>query len=104
MRKLRTVYPYGLNDRTGDEYMGEKGNDIIFLQFPPLPRIKNTQKIRTKNTTSNSFVADNFIYIINESLRSNLRNTMNLIRVLLSSLKKGHCKDLYNRVQDYLSS
>ena len=104
MRKLRTVYPFGLNDRTGDEYMFEKGNENIFLQFPPLPRVKNSQKVRTKNPTSNTFIVDNFIYIINESIRSNLRNTMNLIRVLLSSLKKAHCRILFNSIQDFLSS
>ena len=104
MRKLRTVYPFGLNDRTGDEYMFDRGNDSIFLQFPPLPRVKPSQKVRTKNPISSSFIVDNFIYIINESLRTNFRNTMNLIRVLLSSLKKGHCKILFNSLQDFLSS
>ena len=39
MMKLRTVYPYGLNDRVGDEYMKYNPSSCIFLKFPPLKRI-----------------------------------------------------------------
>ena len=104
MLKLRTVYPYGLNDRIGDEWTGAKKCSDIFSKFPPLKRIEVRHKIRTKRPTGNEFIVDNFIYIINESLRSNIRNTMNLIRVLLSSLRKAHCRILYDRINDFLSS
>ena len=104
MLKLRTVYPYGLNDRIGDEYMFEKDNTNIFSRFPPLKRIIQRLKVRTKSDVSNTFVVDHFFYIVNESLRTNLRNTMNLIRVLLSSLKKEQCRLLFDRINDFLSA
>ena len=104
MRKLRTVYPFGLNARTGDEYMQEKDNDNIFSKFPSLIRRKDWHKTRTKNTASNTFIVDQFIYIINESLCTNIINTINLIRVLLTSLKKSQCRTLIDRIDDYLSA
>ena len=104
MLKLRTVYPYGLNDRVGDEWTGARECSDIFSKFPSLKRVKERQKIRTKRPTGNEFIVDNFIYIVNESLKTNRTNTMNLIRVLLSSLRKAHCRILYDRVNDFLSA
>ena len=102
MLKLRTVYPFGLNGRVGDEYMTDSDRCNISSKFPSLKRVKEHQKVRTKVKSSNEFVINNFFYIINESFRSNLKNTMNLIRVLLSSLKKSSCRILYDRISDYL--
>ena len=102
MLTLRTVFPYGLNSRVGDEYKPENDYHSICSRFPSLKRIKEHQKVRSKLPTSDNFILDNFIYIVNESLRNDIRNTMNLIRVLLSSLKKSHCRALVDRVNDYL--
>ena len=33
---LQTVYPYGLNDRVGDEYMKEKDSRLVGNKFLPL--------------------------------------------------------------------
>ena len=33
---LQAVYPYGLNDRVGDEYMAEKDNRFVGNKFLPL--------------------------------------------------------------------
>ena len=104
MLRLRTVFPYGLNDRVGDEYMPEKDLSVVCSRFPSLKRVKEQQKVRTKSSVTSTFLIDNFIYIINESLRTNLRNTMNLIRVLLSSLKKSSCRILFDRITDFLST
>ena len=104
MLRLRTVFPFGLNDRVGDEYMAGKDLSIIYSRFPSLKRMKERQKVRTKSNVSSTFLVDNFIYIINESLRTNLRNTMNLVRVLLTSLKKSSCRVLFDRITDFLST
>ena len=103
MLKLRTVFPYGLNDRVGDEYMTEKDSSLIASKFPTLKRIHNRHRVRTKIHTSSDFITNNFLYIINESFRRNLKNTMNLIRVLLTSLKKSNCKTLFGKITDYLA-
>ena len=103
MLKLRTVFPYGLNDRVGDEYMTGKDNTLIASKFPTLKRMHNRLKVRTKTHTSSDFITNNFLYIVNESFRRSLKNTMNLIRVLLSSLKKSNCKTLFGKINDYLA-
>ena len=33
MLTLQTVYPYGLNDRVGDEYMAEKDSRVVGNKF-----------------------------------------------------------------------
>ena len=33
------VYPYGLNDRVGDEYMAEKDSRVVGNKFLPLHRL-----------------------------------------------------------------
>lgn len=104
MLKLRTVYPYGLNDRIGDEYMAEKGNHTICTKFPPLKRNSNHVRVRTKAAVSPNLLINHFPYIIMESIKTNRRNTMNLIRVLLSSLKKASYKKLGDIINDFLQN
>ena len=103
MLKLRTVFPYGLNDRVGDEYMSEKGNCNVASKFPTLKRNGNRFRVRTKTYASSNFICEHFIYILNESFRNNIKNSMNLVRVLLSSLSKSACKSLYGKVMEFLA-
>ena len=39
MLTLQTVYPYGLNDRLGDEYIVEKDNRVVSNTFLSLHRL-----------------------------------------------------------------
>ena len=82
--------------------MADRECNDIFSRFPSLKRVIDRQKVCIKNTTSNDFVINNFLYIVNESLRTDLKNTMNLIRVLLSSLKRSKCRILFDRINDFL--
>ena len=102
MLKLRTVFPYGLNDRIGNECMTNKGNSIICHNFPSLKRHKKHSRVRTKSKISHDLVVDHFPYIVMESIKTNRRNTMNLIRVLLSSLNKSSYKKLGDIITDFL--
>ena len=38
MLKLRTIYPYGLNDRPWDEYKKKDTHVLVGNTFQPLPR------------------------------------------------------------------
>ena len=102
MLKLRTVFPYGLNDRIGNEYMTDRGDALICHQFPSLKRNNKHFRIRTKSIVSQNLVLDHFPYIVMESIRTDRRNTMNLVRVLLSSLKKSSYKKLGDIINDFL--
>ena len=55
MLTLETVYPYGLNDRVGDECMAEKESRIIGNRFLPLHHLckcpdYNYSKIKLDNS------------------------------------------------------
>lgn len=102
MLKLRTVSPFGLNDRIGNEYMPDKGNNIICKRFPSLKRHNKHSRVRTKTTVSHNLIVDHFPYIVMDSIKTNLRNTMNLIRVLLSSLNRASYKKLGDVINDFL--
>ena len=39
MLTLHNVYPYGLNDRVGDEYMAQKESRVVGNGFLPLHRL-----------------------------------------------------------------
>ena len=66
MLKLRTVYPFGLNDRIGDEYMTESGNIIISNKFPSLKRHNKHSRSRTKNRIGHDLIISHFPYIVME--------------------------------------
>ena len=102
MLKLRTVFPYGLNDRIGDEYMTDKGSSIICNKFPSLKRHSKHSRVRTKARISHDLLVKHFPYIVMESIKTNRRNTMNLIRTLLSSLNKASYKKLGDVINDFL--
>ena len=36
MKTLRTIHPYGLNDRVGDDFMREKATERIGSKFPTI--------------------------------------------------------------------
>ena len=54
MLKLRTLYPYGLNDKIEDKdewKLGKEYEDLIEKAFPSLPsRIQRDRNARHKNT------------------------------------------------------
>ena len=39
MLTLQIFYPYGLNDRAGDDYMAEKESRVVGNEFLPLHRL-----------------------------------------------------------------
>ena len=63
MLKLRTVFPYGLNDRVGDEYKNENSDKQIGTKFKPLER--NFDRIgRGKSKGSSVKLAPQTFYLI----------------------------------------
>ena len=91
MKTLRTVYPYGLNERT--KFMNK---DIpVGKLFPPLPRYGDryvNQRMRTPRSSRNSFLdLDTFLNTINE-FAVDVR--ANECRKLLDSCKHKNLKKL----------
>ena len=91
IKKLRTVYPYGLNERT--KFMNQ---DVpIGKQFPALPRYGDKyleQRSRPSHTVINPLSElDKFVEHVNSI---DLRSRGNEVRKLLNSFKHKHLKSL----------
>ena len=103
MLKLRTVYPYGLNDRIGDEYKPSQSHSFVGHRFPRLERNFDRLSRGNNRVGNNKLSPDSFLQLFKTNLRENLAQSMNLIRVSLSSMKKSHLKKVHNLVSDEIS-
>ena len=102
---LHTVYPYGLNDKVGDEYMAEKDSRVVGNMFLSLhPLCKHPEYNYSKNKLDNSFLKQNFVKILTTHIDHNLKDAGYLIRVSIKSFKKSFLKHICNDVYDFLSS
>ena len=109
--KLRTVYPYGLNEKV-DIYDDDnnvkkfKSDDgIAGKLFPSLPRLfQMDQTCRNLNRKGiNILNYKQFITSINNYLKDDLPNALNYIRVSLASTKKRHLKQIADYINDFLN-
>ena len=101
MLKLRTVYPYGLNEKIGNE---DNLHDLKQTQqhtankFPSLNRRKNNG--RGHNRITNGITATTFISELQSSLTNNIRNSMNFLRYILTTMKKSELRKTADLIQD----
>ena len=104
MLKLRTVYPYGLNDRIGDEYKDGNQGIQVGNRFFPLEhdhvRVRRGINRRGKNTFTSVTV---LLEEIGKQIQSNRPNAMNFIRVSLASVRKSLLKGIYSSINDRLN-
>ena len=98
MLTLQTVYPYGLNDRGADEYIG-----LLAISFYHYVIYTNAHIIITLKL--NLIVLSwNFVKILTTHLDHNLKDASYFIRVSVKSFKKSFLKHVCNDVYDFLSS
>ena len=105
MMTLRTVHPYGLNDRIGDKYKTQESQHAIGRRFKALKRS------HLRISRGGSRISDNihmkytdFWASLNKMLRSKLKDVLNFIRYNLASMKKANLKKLADLVTEELSS
>ena len=104
---LQTVYPYGLNDRIGDEYVTEKESTVVSNKFLPLDRLyKRPDHNCCKIKLDNSFLTQNFVKILTTHLDHNLKDPGYFIRVSINikSFKKSFMKQVCNDAYDFFNS
>ena len=99
MLKLRTVYPYGLNDRVGDEFKVEKNQKLIGQQFPKLSRNFN-RRSRGNSNNSTHLDVETFLNNVDNLLKTYLPECMNYIRITISSLPKNIVKEIRELIND----
>ena len=111
MLKLRTVYPYVLNEKVDicedDKNVKRLKSDdgIVGKLFPGLPRLlQRDQTCRHDNRKGISILNHKeFIINLNNYLKDDLPNALNSIRVLEASIKKRHLKQIVDVINDFLN-
>ena len=92
IKKLRTVYPYGLNERTRDTHTDRP----IGLMFPSIPRsrerVVRSRRNRNNHLSNNS--TEDFFNNVSSILKNNLKNAYYTIRVMLNNIKKNLLKSI----------
>lgn len=104
MKTLRTVYPYGLNDRVGDDYMKDQATERIGLKFPTLKRSFNRSNRRENRKGHHCLDHEHFLKRLHEVLTGNIKEALNFIRISLITMKKEELKRLGDTINDLLLS
>ena len=99
MLKLRTVHPYGLNDRVGDEWKVECNQKLIGNQFPKLDR-QYSRKSRGNGSHANTLTPLSFLDTFENMLKNDLHNAINYARFTLASMKKCNLKQISSLIFD----
>ena len=110
MLALRTVYPYGLNEKIGESgdlnRLRLEDDGIIGKKFPKLPR--TTTRVAPVQGNSNadysSFNHRQFLESLIQKLQQDIRNAPNFIRVALYSMHKKPLKELANNFREVLEN
>ena len=97
IKKLRTIYPYGLNERAdGKETNSSVVHPAIGKLFPPLPRhgTRLTRYRESRNVKTSNLTCDEFFEYLEHLFQSNIRNSFNEIRKTLNLAKKKVLKEI----------
>ena len=99
MLKLCSVYPFGLNDRIGDEHRNTTGVSIIACWFPPLNQSVTTNGLAPRSLTKSvfSFDSDDFHNRLKIPLADNFPIAMIFIRITLSLMKKSFLRKFHTQ-------
>ena len=102
MMELRTVYPYGLNDRVGDKTANTHIN--VANKFPSLARKYIRANRGTLHKGISKLLPNEFISDLSDILESSIIDAPNSIRVSLYSMKKRDLKIVHLLLNAKLSN
>ena len=94
MHELRTIFPYGLNDRIGDEFKTDNKHNVA-AKFSSLPR-KYSCANRGKNHIGvHRLLPQQFVKDLNQMLNTSIKDAPKFIRISISSMKKSYLKIIH---------
>ena len=100
MKSLRTIYPYGLNERTKDKVALTEIQGNVGSLFPPLPR--NSPAIRrergNRNNRNENVTKDIFFEKLKNFISKDIKNSFYNIRITLNKIRKKTLKDIYKHI------
>ena len=98
IKKLRTIYPYGLNEKAEGKD-SSNNHPAVGKLFPPLPRT-GERPVRSRINRFNRISpisSSDFFDQLNSFIESDIKNSFNNIRILLNRCKKKLLKEIaYN--------
>ena len=103
MLKLRTVYPYGLNNRLEDEYKKYDTIVIVDNKFPTLSRKHNRISGFNTQKSNNSLSPDKVVIKPKHHLNYNLSDVSNIFTLSLLAMSNYNLKITAIPFQDYLN-
>ena len=104
MKELRTIFPYGLNDRCkGKDFTKKKDlRDVTATVFNKIP-VPRKKRGSGKNRWSSNFNIDKFLRDVVETYKRE-KNWIFFARKMITSLSKRTLKKLGLRAREYLSN
>ena len=92
MHELRTIFPYGLNDRIGDEFKTDNKHINVAAKFSSFPRKYSRANCGKNNKTVPRLLPQQFVKDLNQMLNTSIKDATNFIRISISSMKKSYLK------------
>ena len=102
IKKLRTIYPYGLNESASDkETDSSVRHPAVGKLFPPLPRSSRQFRSReNRNNHSSNLSCGEFFEILDNLILNDLHNSFNEIRKTLNLAKKKVLKEIAFQIME----
>ena len=101
MLKLQTVYPFGLNDRLGDEFKCNSDKKLITRRFPKLDR-QFWRRTKGDHKVINNVTAEEFLEKLKNILNDNVKKAMDFICINLYHIKINVLKQNAVLTEDYI--
>ena len=92
MHELRTIFPYGVNDRIGDEFKTDNRRINVAAKFSSLPRKYSRANHGKNHKGVPRLLRRQFVKDLNQMLNISIKDAPNFIRILISSMKKSYMK------------
>ena len=101
IKKLRTIFPYGLNEKAeGKETDSSILDAAIGKLFPPIPRA-GVRPVRSRNNKKNRIPilsTSDFFSQLDSFILSDITKSFNKIRILLNTCKKKLLKEIAHSI------
>jgi len=99
MLKLRTVYPFGMNEKVGDEWKLNESTPVS-TKFPKLCR---SVRVTKGNKMNRNKTLESFLDTLTNVLSKSIKEAMNFLRVFIFSSSKSILKSIYTALADLLN-
>ena len=102
IKKLRTIYPYGLNEKASDkETDSSVRHPAVGKLYPPLPRSNRQFRSReNRNNHASNISCDEFFVLLDNLILNDLHNSFNEIRKTLNLAKKKVLKEIAFQIME----